>query len=68
MLKQIDEVRLSQQHGRQEISVSLPPEESVIAAHAQPKKDYQTGNYKEKYKANRAKYGRVCGGCCEATE
>jgi len=46
---------------RQEISFSLPPEEAVIAAHAQSKKDYQTWNYKEKYKAIRAKYGWVCG-------
>ena len=46
---------------REEISFSLSPEEAVVAAHAQSKKDWQTWNYKEKYQAKRGKYGWVCG-------
>ena len=43
------------------MTFSLPPEEAVIAAHAQSIGDNNTWNYAGKYKAKKGKYGWTCG-------
>ncbi len=45
----------------EDATYSLPPNEAVVAAHAQSLKDHNTWDYQRKYSATKTTLGWTCG-------